>query len=317
MHTALTHTAPAKIILFGEHAVVYGQPAIAVPFNTLHATAEATPALSGSGLTIVAHDLNQTLQVGALAEKLDHALVYAAHLTLTALNQPVPDLTLDLRSTIPFASGFGSGAATAAALIRALSHALGQPLDGEALNALVYEVEKMHHGTPSGIDNTVIVMNAPVYFVRGQAPQPFNVAKPLTFVIANTGVAASTKETVGAVRDLVDRDPQVYRTLIDQIGQVVQEAKTHLEKGYLLGIGHLMNLNHNCLRSLTVSSPLLERLIKAAHDAGALGAKLSGGGRGGNLIALVDPPDAEQVAAALRGAGAAQTWTMTVDATPG
>jgi mevalonate kinase len=306
------HTAPAKIILFGEHAVVYGEPAIAVPFNTLQAAAVATPAPQGSGLAIVARDLNQTLQVQSLAETLDHALAYAAQITLRHLNAPVPDLTIDLSSTIPLASGFGSGAATAAALIRALSHAVGQPLEGEALNALVYEVERLHHGTPSGIDNTVIVMNAPVYFVRGDAPQPFCVGEPLTFVVANTGVAASTKETVGAVRELVERDPQMYRTLVTQIGQIVREAKTHIEQGYLIGIGHLMALNQNCLRSLTVSSPLLDRLVKAANDAGAIGAKLSGGGRGGNIIALVDSPDAPTVAAALLEAGAAQTWTMRV-----
>jgi mevalonate kinase len=170
----------------------------------------------------------------------------------------------------------------------------------------------MHNGTPSGIDNTVIVMNAPVYFVRGQQPQPFGVGQALTFVIANTGVAASTKETVGAVRKLVEQDAATYETLIDQIGQLVREARTHIERGYLLGIGHLMNLNHQHLCALTVSSPLLDALVEAALEAGALGAKLSGGGRGGNMIALVNPADAEDVAAALRAAGAAHTWTMTV-----
>lgn len=311
----MQHTAPAKIILFGEHAVVYGQPAIAVPFNTLQATATATVAPSGSGLSIHARDLNQVLQVQSVAETLDHALAYAAQLTLRQLNAPIPDLTIELWSSIPFASGFGSGAATATALIRALSHALGQPLDKEVLNGLVYEVEKMHHGTPSGIDNTVIVMNAPVYFVRGQQPQPFGVGQPLTFVIANTGVAASTKETVSAVRGLVEQAHTVYGALIDQIGQLVHEAKNHIEKGYLIGIGHLMNLNHQYLNALTVSSPLLDELVHAAMKSGALGAKLSGGGRGGNMIALVDPADAERVAAALRSAGAAHTWVMTVAAT--
>jgi mevalonate kinase len=308
------HTAPAKIILFGEHAVVYGEPAIAVPFNTLHATATATPGAAGSGLVIHARDLNETLQITAPRDALNHALSMAAQLTLRELALPVPDLRLEVWSSIPIASGFGSGAATAAALIRALSDALGKPLEGEALNALVYEVETMHHGTPSGIDNTVIVMNTPVYFVRGQPPQPFSVGQPLTFVIANTGLAAPTKETVGAVRSLVERDPAVYRTLVAQIGQIVREAKDHIERGYVLGIGHLMNLNHNCLRSLTVSSPLLDRLVKAALEAGALGAKLSGGGRGGNLIALIDPADAARVTAALHAAGAPSTWSMTVNA---
>ena len=308
----MQHTAPAKIILFGEHAVVYGQPAIAVPFNTLQATAEANIAPTGSGLSIHARDLNQVLQVQSVVETLDHALAYAAQLTLRQLNAPIPDLNIALWSSIPFASGFGSGAATATALIRALSSALGQPLDKEVLNGLVFEVEKMHHGTPSGIDNTVIVMNAPVYFVRGEQPQPFSVGQPLTFVIANTGVAASTKETVGAVRALVEQDADTYGALVEQIGRLVREAKLLIEKGYLIGIGRLMNLNHQYLQKLTVSSPLLDTLVNTALEHGALGAKLSGGGRGGNMITLVDPSDAETVAAALRSAGAAHTWVMTV-----
>lgn len=309
-------SAPAKIILFGEHAVVYGEPAIAVPFNTLSATAEAVPAEHGSGLTIHARDLGMRLQLGsgALIEELDHALIYAAKLALDHLNAPVPDLHIEVSATIPLASGFGSGAATAAALIRALSAALGQPLEGDELNALVYEVEKMHHGTPSGIDNTVIVKNSPIYFIRGQEPQPFRVGKPLTFVIANTGIAASTKETVGAVRELVERDPATYKTIVEQIGSLVREAKALIEGGEMQSIGQLMNLNQRYLHALTVSSSLLDSLVQTAIDAGAIGAKLSGGGRGGNMIALADAANVEQVAVSLRNAGAARTWITTLQA---
>lgn len=312
-----TYHAPAKIILLGEHAVVYGQPAIAVPFNTLQANATVTALPAGSGLMLAAHDLNETLHIRSAADLLndDQALIAAIALTLRHLEAPIPDAQIDLRASIPLASGFGSGAAIATALIRAVAAAAKRTLADADLNLLVFAVEKLHHGTPSGIDNTVIVYNRPVYFVRESPPAPFAVAKPMTFVIANTGLAAPTKETVAAVRTLVERDPSVYRTVIEQIGQVVEEARRQIEKGYLLGVGHLMNLNHNCLQQLTVSSPLLDRLCKVAREAGAVGAKLSGGGRGGNMIALVAPMHAEAVAEALRAEGAAQTWIMQVDAT--
>ncbi len=308
-------SAPAKIILFGEHAVVYGQPAIAVPFTALSATADATPAPPGSGLTIIAHDVNAVLHFRPDDESADNALTYAARLTLNKLRRPAPDLNVDIHSTIPVASGFGSGAAVSAALIRELSAALGSPLVGDDLNALVYEVEKLHHGTPSGIDNTVVVKAKPIYFVRGQEPEPFAIGRPITLVIANTGVPASTRESVGAVRALYDADPQTYQGHFEQIGAVVHSARTSIEQGDLPGLGNLMNRNHALLRQLTVSSPALDSLTQAACDGGALGAKLSGGGRGGNVIALADGGLADQVRRAIKRAGAAHTWITTLEPT--
>ncbi len=306
--------APAKIILFGEHAVVYGQPAIAVPFTTLYASAAAAPAPAGSGLTVLARDLDVVLHVRPDDETPDDALTYAAALTLKKLGVPPPDLTIDVHSTIPVASGLGSGAAVSAALIRELSAALGSPIEGDDLNTLVYEVEKMHHGTPSGIDNTVIVMNKPVYFVRGQAPQTFTIGQPLTFVIADSGVQASTREAVGAVRQLYEADPATHGAYFEQIGKLVQAARDHIQAGRTVDLGRVMNDNHIILQKLTVSSPVLDTLVHTANSAGAFGAKLSGGGRGGNMIALVDPAYAKKVADALRQAGAVRAWITTLEA---
>src|SRR5579859_3315855 len=308
--------APAKIILFGEHAVVYGQPAIAVPFTALHATVESRATPPGTGLTIIAGDVGQLLHVEhplAGGEPSGNALIYAAQITLAKLKAPLPDLSLENHSTIPVASGLGSGAAVSTALIRELSAALGSPLQGDALNALVYEVEKMHHGTPSGIDNTVIVSGAPVYFVRGQAPQPFQIGTPLTLVVADSGIQASTRESVGAVRALYEQHTDSFTAYFEEIGALVNEARRHIETGNLKEVGQLMNRNHQLLNILTVSSPLLNSLTGAAREAGALGAKLSGGGRGGNVIALVMSSTADQVAEALRGAGAVRTWMTTVE----
>jgi mevalonate kinase len=240
-------------------------------------------------------------------------LTFAAQLTLKALGVSPPDLTVEVRSTIPIGSGFGSGAAVTAALIRALSAALGTLLEGERLNALVFEVEKMHHGTPSGIDNTVIVTNRPVYFVRDQPLELFKVGREMHLLVANSGISALTREAVGDVRKLVERDPDTYGNYIQQIGAVVRQARLAIEAGDWETTGQQMTQNHDLLRRLTVSSDLLDKLVQTAQEAGALGAKLSGGGRGGNLIALVEPGAAEKVSAALRKAGAVKVWPVRLD----
>lgn len=307
-----TARAPGKIILFGEHAVVYGQPAIAVPFDTLQATAEATPAPPGSGLNILAEDVGLALRVHANTsdESHDNALVYAAQVALRALNTHPPDLTIRITSDIPIGGGFGSGAAVSAALIRVLAAALGHVPDAKTVNEWVYAVEKMHHGTPSGVDNTVIVYAQPVFFVRDAPLETFQTAAPLHFVVAYSGVGAPTRETVGDVRKLVESGGE-YPNVIAEIGKIVRQAREAIESGGgAERLGVLMNANHAHLRTLGVSSDRLERLVTAARAAGAYGAKLSGGGRGGNIIALVRPGTEKDVSAALRTAGATKTWPL-------
>ncbi len=299
--TICTASAPGKIILFGEHAVVYSQPALAVPVLELKAAARVEDGPIGSGLVIDAADLNLRL---SLTEAAAHALALTARLVLDMLKAPEPDAVITLQSTIPIAGGLGSGAAVSAALARALSGYLGHPLDDSTLSSLVYEVEKIHHGTPSGIDNTVICHAKPVYFVRGHEPEVFHIGAPFDLLIGDTGIASPTKMTVGAVRAAWQQDPSTYEQIFAEIGQVVQEARRSIESGQIHRLGSLMNHNQELLRRLSVSSPDLERLIDAALKAGAQGAKLSGGGGGGNMIALVHPEAVETVSAALNSAGA-------------
>ncbi len=305
-------SAPAKLILFGEHAVVYGQPAIAVPFEALAATVEAQPGPPGEGLVIRAHDTGSEYRIISDIETYGGELTYAAQLIIADLKVPPPDLILHVRSTIPMGSGFGSGAAVSTALMRELSTALGKPLDGEPLNKLVYEVEKMYHGTPSGIDNTVIVFGRPLYFIRERPPELFSVGAPLTLIIADSGISHSTRETVGDVRKLYESDPAQTTLILNRIGAISQAARQSIEAGDPAALGALMTENHRLLRSLTVSSEVLDRLVQAACAGGALGAKLSGGGRGGSLIALVHPEKAASVAAAMGEAGAVKTWQTVI-----
>ena len=297
-----TATAPGKIILVGEHAVVYGRPAIAVPVWERVATATITPLPVGTGCVLVAPDIRRRI---VLATAGGNPLAVVTRLTLAQLDAPDnPDWQIEVRSQLPIASGLGSGAALSTALVRAIYAHLGQQPEPAQVSALVYESERIYHGTPSGIDNTVIAYGMPVWFIKGQPPATFQTRHPLTLAIADSGIAAPTKETVGDVRQGWQADSARYEAWFDEIGALVQAARQAIEQGDLTMLGQLFNRNQAVLAQLGVSSPHLEQLITAARNAGALGAKLSGGGRGGNMIALIDPTQAQAITEALRSAGA-------------
>lgn len=298
-------TAPGKIILFGEHAVVYGRPALAVPVTQVHADVDITDA-SRAGIWINAPDVNLHAELNTLPS--DHPIASVIHnLLFISRISPFPSLEIRITSTIPVASGLGSGAAVTTALTRALSSHLNYPMTNEELNAFTYEIEKLHHGTPSGIDNTVITYAKPVWFIKGQSIEIFKVGAPFTIVIGDTGISAPTKESVGDLRKLWEADKPKWESLFDEVAELVSAAKIHIERGTWKELGWLMNRNHVLLQEMTVSSPELDRLVTAACKAGALGAKMSGGGRGGNMIALVTPDMAEAVSRSLIEAGARST----------
>lgn len=298
-------SAPGKIILFGEHAVVYGQPALAVPVTQVHADVEVSDG-SRPGIWIDAPDVNVLAELNTLPS--DHAIAAAIHsfLFLSRVS-PFPSLDIKITSTIPVASGLGSGAAVTVALVRALASHLNHPMTDEEVNVFTYEIEKLHHGTPSGIDNTVVTYAKPVYFMRGQPIETFYAGQPFTILIADTGFPASTKESVDGVRGLWRSDKPRWETVFDKIGEISLAARRAIEAGKNEQLGELMNQNHALLQELTVSSPELDRLVEAARNAGAMGAKLSGGGRGGNMIALVRPDTTESVSLSLKKAGARHT----------
>jgi mevalonate kinase len=302
----ITASAPAKVILVGEHAVVYGKPAIAIPVSSIRATASVE--LGGRGLRMAVGDF----AIGVDPAAVEAALTQMARLVAETLGTPVPGAVITIHSEIPVASGLGSGAAVSAALGRALSASLGHPLDNAALNPLVYEVEKLHHGTPSGIDNTVIVYEQPVYFVRGAPIETLPIGKPFCLLIGDTGRSALTRVAVGDVRKLYDSERERIQGVLDAIGSLVVDARQAIEIGDSIALGTLMVENHRLLEQLTVSSPELDRLVEIALSAGALGAKLSGGGRGGNMIALVQPDSATVISQALRQAGAQRVISTTV-----
>jgi len=295
-------SAPGKIILFGEHAVVYGRPALAAPVTQIHAEAEVSDSAQ-AGIWIDAPNVELHAELNTLAP--DDPLATVIHNLFFQLGiDPFPSLKISIRSTIPVASGLGSGASVSVALIRACSGHLGHELTDEEVNAFAYEIEKLHHGTPSGIDNTVVTYAKPVYFIKGRPIEIFRVGRPFTIVIGDTGISAPTKESVRDVRKLWDADREKWEGVFDRVGEIAAKAKTLIENGTWPELGPLMSQNHTLLQEMTVSSPEIDKLVKAAEKSGALGAKLSGGGRGGNVIALVEPERTEAVANTLKESGA-------------
>ena len=301
--------ACGKVILCGEHAVVYGRPAIGVPLTSIHAEAQIREGTGG--VAIVAEDVDEAWMLEELRP--DHPLGHIVRATLAALNEDAsPNLLVTLRSTIPIARGLGSGTAVSTAIVRALASFYGATLGPAQVSALVFETEKLYHGTPSGVDNTIVAYEQPVYFVKGQTPQRLKVARPFHLVVADSGVASSTRVVVDAVREAWLHDLARYERLFDEIGALVAAARDAVEFGRPDELGPLLDRNQERLAELGVSGPELDRLIAAARRAGAGGAKLSGAGRGGSALALVNADTAQAVEAALRAAGARSVLRSTV-----
>ena len=313
---AITYAkAPAKVILFGEHAVVYGQPAIAMPVTRVNATARILPLIDApqGQIQVQAPDIQLDKKLTDLPE--DHPLAAAIRLTLTAI-APVhlPSLSVQISSTIPVAAGMGSSAATSVAIIHALSTFFGAHLSSEQISDLAFEVEKLHHGTPSGIDNNVIAHQQPVYFIKDQPIEFLKINHPTHWIVADTGEKTPTREAVAGVRERYQADPAAYTPILSAIGEITRQAREPLASGDLALLGPLLNENQDQLRMLGVSCDSLDGLIAAALQAGAFGAKLSGGGLGGNIISLANPEIAQSIAAALVQAGARHVITTILQA---
>jgi mevalonate kinase len=315
-------TAPAKLILCGEHAVVYGRPAIALPLAGIRAHVEVAAGRAGSGIIVYARDMRRRWHVaddprGPISELINSVLAFLEpqhdHPTTHPLARSL-DLRITITSPIPIASGMGSGAAVASAVVRALTAHLRAQLSPAQISTLVYTSEQRFHGTPSGIDNTVIAYEQPIWFERSNAQtferskapqiQPIAIAAPFTLLIGDTGVRSATRLPVGEVRKRWQAEPARYEALFDQVGALVAEVRAALALGDTVALGPLLSQNHALLQQIGVSSPELDALVGAAQSAGALGAKLSGAGWGGVMLALVTPEAREQVRAALEHAGA-------------
>ncbi|MBN1440696.1 MAG: mevalonate kinase [Anaerolineales bacterium] len=290
--------------------MVYGFPAVAVPVRGLRAAAEYSAAGPAPCL-IEAPDIGLHAALNDLPP--DNPLAFCVRHAAAALKLDLAGGRLTVVSQIPVASGLGSGAAVSTAVVRALASAAGRTSSPMEISQIVYEVERIHHGTPSGVDNTVIAFESPVFFRRGEEPQLVAAGAPMDLLIADSGMRSKTRDAVGGVRERRQADPQRYDGLFRKIGELAEEGRRLLEAGQAAPLGAAMNRCHGLLTNLGVSTPLLDRMADAARQAGAFGAKLTGAGLGGNVIALVDPARIPEVEAALTASGAAAVYRTNLE----
>lgn len=296
--------AHSKVILIGEHAVVHGQPAIAIPFPLI-------------GVETVIEYVPGTV-------KLDSSFYYGPlHLapnslrgiancitgTLEYLEVPYRDLVIRINSSIPPGKGLGSSASVAISVIRSLFNYANEECTNEALLHLSNIAETYAHGSPSGIDTLTITSDSPIWFEKDQPIQKIEIKEDFHFIVADSGRDADTKSAVASVTGLLKKAPKKIQRKIERIGQLTHDAKGALEKASKHFLGHMLDEAQKELEYLGVSDVVLNRLIRYAKQEGALGAKLTGGGNGGCIIALAqNEVHSKQLAEKLLEFGAQSVW---------
>ncbi len=305
-------SAPAKVILFGEHFVVYGVPALVAAIDL---RAEALLAEREDGLIYIgAPDLGlagyfdaegsfRPEEGGKEAEGALRPIFVAVREIWRALKARPSGVNVEVRSRIPVAAGLGSSAAVAVSAAAAASWLSAGRLEEELIFKAALEAEKLIHITPSGVDPAISTYGGLIAYKKGEGIRRLEIGAHLELVVGDTGLKRSTGALVAAVRALKDRRPGLFSKLLEAAEELVDEALGALKEGNLRALGELMDISHGLLASIGVSNAALERLVHAARRAGALGAKLTGAGGGGCMIALVEPGKGREVAKAIEEAG--------------
>jgi hydroxymethylglutaryl-CoA reductase len=271
-------TAPGKIILLGEHAVVYGRAALAASIDRQVEVAVA-PAGGPARLAALASS-SDGIHWPVPIEALQRAAA------LTGVN--AAEIETVASANLPFSAGLGSSAALSVALIRSLARFSGQSLTNAVVCAHAFEIEKLFHGFPSGIDNTVVTYGGLLAFRHGTAPRPVTLKRPIPLVIGIGRTARETQKTVRGLRQRWEADQGQYDPLFDQIDALVGAAESAIGMGEFAQLGALMDANHELLQRMGISTDELDQMVGLARASGARGAKLTGGGGGGAVICLCD-----------------------------
>jgi mevalonate kinase len=272
--------ACGKVILLGEHAVVYGVPAIAVGIDR-GARARATTLLAGPSRL---HVVGWNIDVNESERGPDLACAFRSLLDAVRTSVPsLPPQAVDVEADLPPGGGLGCSAAMGVAIARALDPRVSD----DVLQARAMAWERVFHGNPSGVDAAVAARGGCIFFRRGEALEAVRARGTLHLCIGSTGTASSTKSMVDAVARLRARRPEVVETSFDAVRLLVQNARAAIVAGDRFALGRLMDLNQTLLSALFVSTPDIERMCAMARGAGALGAKLTGAGGGGSVVALV------------------------------
>ncbi len=296
-------SAPGKVILFGEHFVVKGKPAIALALD-LRVNVKVDNA-STNTITIYSYDTNSKLEIelNNLRMRGSGNLVQL-HRIIEVLSSrtKLKPAYVEISSNIPIAAGLGSSASLAVAFTAAYSKFLGLDLTREEISRIAYEAEKIVHGKPSGIDNTIATYGGAILYRAGEFSKiRLGNIQSVSLIIADTGITRSTRKAVLRVLELYDKYPEILSLIYDAAEKIVLRALDALTKSSWTTIGELMNLNHGLLSSIGVSMLELEELVYIARKAGALGAKITGAGMGGSIIALAYSGNSARIADVLRG----------------
>ncbi|MBC8744772.1 mevalonate kinase [uncultured Limosilactobacillus sp.] len=303
-------TSHAKIILMGEHSVVYGQPAIALPLPSVRLTATLTSRQDNQQIIKSRYyhgDLENLPSSMAGIKKLVEALS-------ARFNAQERGWDLTVESQLPAERGMGSSAASAIAIIRAFFDYYDEPLDRTVLLQLADIEEQVTHRSPSGLDAATVSSEKPLFYIKGRIGVPIEMNLDASLVIADTGIKGATKEAITAVKDELKTNKEYAETRISHLGELVNQTKNYLAKNDVEHLGEALNFAQTDLAALNVSDPSLDHLIHIARDNGALGAKLTGGGRGGCMIALARTAmGARRLASILKENGAQQVWLQPLD----
>lgn len=286
-----------KIILFGEHFVVYNLPAIAAALGeTTTAKVSAAPKfeLADNRLETPGYKKEKFEQQQKSLELMFKAMEF---------NPEQTPVRIELGGNLVAASGVGASAASCVAIARALAEFQGKKMPNEKINEIAYQGEQGYAGTPSGIDNTISTYGGLIWFQKGPPivlqPIPTNIQ--LRLVIANTGKTSDTAAVVGDVKKWKEANPQEFEKIVSAYKQLIEKAKQAVQKNDLKTVGELMNQNHLLLQQITVSCKELDEIVETARNNGALGAKLTGTGRGGLAIALAkDARSQREIAIAIQ-----------------
>lgn len=279
--------AHSKIIWMGEHSVVYGYPAIAIPLQGIEVECRIYPADKK-----IHFDYYNTLSTA----------VYAA---LEYLNRTDVSITYDIRSEIPQKRGMGSSAAISIAAIRAVFDYFEQSIDMDTLEILVNKAEIIAHSNPSGLDAKTCLSDKAITYIRNIGFSTLDLDLDAYLVIADTGIYGNTREAVEKVAQAEENNLPHFGALGD-LTEMVQKA---IQDKSISEIGPLMTKAHSHLQAIGVSIEKADQLVQISLENGALGAKMSGGGLGGCIIALTQTKaQAEKISKALTEGGAVQTW---------
>lgn len=303
-------TSHAKIILMGEHSVVYGQPAIALPLPNVKLTvtidqlATSQQLIKSRYFDGLLSDLPAKMQG---IQKLIHALV-------DRFNGADDGWQLTITSDLPAERGMGSSAATAVAIVRAFFDYYEKPLDHDLLLQLADIEEQVTHRSPSGLDAATSASPSPLYYIKGRENERLEMNLSATMVIADTGIKGATKEAIASVQQLLTDQPAMANAHIEHLGELVRDSRVFLANDETTKLGTALTAAQADLQALQVSDDHLDHLITVAMQNGALGAKLTGGGRGGCMFALMRTAlGARKLASILKENGAQQTWIQPLD----